>query len=166
MVNLIARLVYLIPWPVRRSAMGDVALSILDSKPRVAEDVFGWNRATVELGMNECRTKILCVSDLSTRRKPKAEEKDPRLLGDIIEIMDPHSQAEARLRTTLLYTNMTAKAVYEALVQKGWSEAELPTLRTISNILDRHDYRLRTVAKTKVQKKRRTQTRSLKTSGK
>ena len=101
MVNLIARLVYLIPWPVRRSAMGDVVLSILDSKPRVAEDVFGWNRATVELGMNECRTNILCVNDLSTRHKPKAEEKDPRLLGDIIEIMDPHSQAEARLRTTL-----------------------------------------------------------------
>ena len=166
MVNLIARLVDLIPWPVRRSAMGDVVLSILDSKPRVAEDVFGWNRATVELGMNECRTNILCVNDLSTRHRPKVEEKDPRLLGDIIEIMDPHSQAEARLRTTLLYTNMTAKAVYEALVQKGWSEVELPTLRTISNILDRHDYRLRTVAKTKVQKKSRTQTRSLKTSGK
>jgi hypothetical protein len=166
MVNLIARLVDLIPWPVRRSAMGDVVLSILDSKPRVAEDVFGWNRATVELGMNECRTNILCVNDLSTRHKPKSEEKDPRLLADIIENMDPHSQAEARLRTTLLYTNMTAKAVYEALVQKGWSEAELPTLRTISNILDRHDYRLRTVAKTKVQKKSRTQTRSLKTSGK
>ena len=165
-MDLITRLVDSIPWPDRRSAMGDVALSILDSKPRVAEDVFGWNRATVELGMNECRTNILCVNDLSTRHKPKAEEKDPRLLGDIIEIMDPHSQAEARLRTTLLYTNMTAKAVYEALVQKGWSEAELPTLRTISNILDRHDYRLRTVAKTKVQKKRRTQTRSLKTSGK
>ena len=133
--------------------MGDVTVSLLDGKPRVAEDVFGWGRATVELGMNEFRTKILCANDLSTRHKPKAEDKDPRLLADIIEIMDPHSQAEPRLRTTLLYTNMTAKAVYDALVQKGWPEEALPTVRTISSLLDRHNYRLRTVAKTKVQKK-------------
>jgi len=33
---------------------------------KVAEEVFGWNRATVELGMHECRAKILCVNDLST----------------------------------------------------------------------------------------------------
>jgi hypothetical protein len=165
MVGLIVRLVDLIPWPVRRSSMGDVTMTLLDGKPRVAEDVFGWNRATVELGMNEFRAKIRCVNDISARRKPKAEEKDPRLLGDIIEIMDPHSQAEPRLRTTLLYTNMTASAVYDALIEKGWSEEELPTVRTISNILDRHDYRLRTVIKTKVQKKTPTRMRSSRTSG-
>ena len=41
MVDLVARLVELIPWPIRRSAMGDVVISLLDGKPRVAEDVFG-----------------------------------------------------------------------------------------------------------------------------
>ena len=153
-VELIGRLVDMIPWPVRRSAMGDVTISLLDGKPRVAEDVFGWSRITAELGVNEFRTKILCVNDLSNRRKPKAEEKDPKLLADIVEIMEPHSQSEPRLRTTLLYTNMTAKAVYEALLQKGWPEDALPTLRTISNILNRHGYRLRAVENTKVQKKR------------
>jgi hypothetical protein len=61
---------------------------------------------------------------------------------------------------------MTAKAVYNALLQKGWTEERLPTMRTISNILERHDYRLRTVEKTKVQKKRRTPMRSSKTSEK
>jgi hypothetical protein len=166
MVELIARLVDLIPWPVRRSAMGDVTISVLDGKPRVAEDVFGWGRSTVELGISEFRTKILCINDLSTRHKPKAEDKDPRLLADIIEIMDPHSQAESRLRNTMIYTNMTAKAVYDALVQKGWPEEALPTVRTISNILDRHNYRLRSVAKAKVQKKTRKQTKSSRTSGK
>jgi hypothetical protein len=165
-VDLIVRLIRLIPWPVRRSAMGDVTMTLLDSKPRVAEDVFGWNRATVELGVNEFKSKVLCLNDLSTRKKPKAEEKNPRLLTDIIEIMAPHSQAEPRLRTTLLYTDLTAKAVYGLLLQKGWTEEELPTVRTVSNILNRHDYRLRTVAKTKVQKKRRTQGRSSRTSGK
>jgi len=165
-VDLVSRLVDLIPWPLKRSAMGDVTASLLNSRIRVAEDVFGWGRSTVELGMNEFKSKILCVNDLSARKKPKAEEKDPRLLTDIIEIMTPHSEAESHLRTTLLYTNMTATAVYDCLLHKGWSEDELPTVRTISNILERHEYRLRTVAKTKVQKKLRTQTQFSKTSGK
>ena len=39
------------------------------------------------------------------------------------------------------------------------------SLRTISNVLNRQDYRLRTVAKTKVQKKQPRPTPSLPTSG-
>jgi len=165
-IELIGRLVDMIPWPGRRSAIGDVIISLLDGKSRLAEDVFGWSRSTAELGMNELRTKILCVNDLSTRRKPKAENKEPKLLADIVEIMEPHSQSESRLRTTLLYTNMTAKAVYNALMIKGWSEEALPTLQTISNILNRHGYRLRTVENTKVQKKLPRRTPSSKMSGK
>lgn len=166
LVDLISRLVDMIAWPNRRLAMGDVAMSILDGKPRVAEDVFGWGRGTVELGMNEFRTKIFCLNDLSARKKPKVEEKNPKLLADIVEIMSPHSQAEPRLRTALLYTQLTAKAVHGFLLQKGWSEEQLPTVRTIGNILNRHHYRLQTVAKSKVQKKRLKRTRFLKTSGK
>jgi hypothetical protein len=79
--------------------------------------------------------------------------------------MEPHSETDSHLRTTLLHTNMTAKAVYNALVEKGWSTESLPTVRTISNILLRHNYKLRTVAKTKVQKKRQKPMPSLKTSG-
>jgi hypothetical protein len=152
MVALIARLVNMIPWPARRRAMGDVTSSLLDAKPRVAEDVFGWYRKTVELGLNEVRTGIVCVNDLSTRHKPKTEEKDPELLTSIRAVMEPSSEAESRLRTTFLYTDMTAETVYDALIQGGRSEDSLPTVRTISNILNRAGYRLRTVAKTKVQK--------------
>ena len=166
LVDLITRLVDMIPWPIKRSAMGDVTMSLLDGKPRVAEDVFGWGRATVELGMNEFRSKIVCINDLSLRHKPRVEEKNPKLLSDIVEIMTPHSHAEPRLRTPFAYTDLTAKAVYGLLLEKGWSEDELPTVRTISSILNRHEYRLRTVAKVKVQKKRRTRTRSSKMSGK
>jgi len=165
-VDLIIRLIDMIPWPTRRSAMGDVTMSLLDGKTRVAEDVFGWGRATVELGINEFKSKILCVNDLSVRQKPRLEEKNPKLLSDIVEIMSPHSQAEPSLRTTFSYTDLTAKAVYRFLLEKGWTKEELPTVRTISNILNRQEYRLRSVAKTKVQKKRRTQTRSSTMSGK
>jgi len=165
LVGLISRLVDLVPWPVRRSAMGDVVLTLLDGKPRVAEDVFGWGRSTVAVGVKEFQTGLVCINDITSRLKPKTEEKHPELLTEIRNIMEPQSESDSHLRTTLLHTNMTAKAVYEALVEKGWSAESLPTVRTISNILLRHDYRLRTVAKTKVQKKQQKPTPSLPTSG-
>lgn len=153
MVDLIGRLIDLIEWPARRRAMGDVTMALLDGKQRVAEDVFGWNRRAVELGIHEYQTGIACVNDITARGKPKTEDKHPKLLAEIQTIMEPHSESQASLRTTLLYTNITAKTVHQALVQKGWSEADLPSVRTISNLLNRQDYRLRTVAKSKVQKK-------------
>lgn len=154
MVDLLSRLVDLTPPPFRRIAMGDITISLLDGKPRVAEIVFGWNRSVVEIGIQEFQTGISCINDVTARVKPKAEEKNPKLLVEIQAIMEPHSETESSLRTTLLYTNMTAAAVYDSLVAKGWSAEALPSRRTISNILNRHGYRLRTVAKTKVQKKR------------
>jgi Rhodopirellula transposase DDE domain len=164
-VELISRLVESIPWPDRRRAMGDVTASLLDGKPRVAESVFGWSRYAVEVGIHEARSGISCVNDLSARLKPRVEDKHPDLLADIQSIMEPHSQSEPSLRTTLLYTDMTARAVHEALVQKGWSAPRLPGVRTISNLLNRQDYRLRTVAKARVQKKQPRPTPSLTTSG-
>ena len=153
MVDLIGRLVELIPWPARRCAMGDVTLALLNGKQRVAENVFGWNRGAIEVGIHEYQTGITCINDISTRVKPKTEDKHPKLLAEIQTIIEPHSQSESSLRPTLLYTNMTAKTVHEALVQKGWPTQSLPSVRTISNLLNRQDYRLRTVSKTKVQKK-------------
>jgi hypothetical protein len=163
-VDLIARMMEKIPWPARRQAMADVTQTLLNGKERVAEYVFGWNRATVELGMNELKTGIVCVNDLSARRKPKTEEKHPKMLVDIRRIMDSSSHAQSHLRTPFSYTNMTAAAVRTALLEKGWSAEMVPTVRTLSNILNRQDYRLRRVVKTQVQKKLRRPMRSSKMS--
>lgn len=164
LVGLIGRLLDLIEWPARRRAMGDVTMTLLDGKRRVAEDVFGWNRKAVELGIHEYQTGIACINDIAARGKPKTEDRYPRLLAEIQAIMEPHSESESSLRTTLLYTNLTARTVHEALVQKGWSEQSLPSVRTISNLLNRQDYRLRSVAKSRVQKKRMKPMASLKMS--
>jgi hypothetical protein len=117
-------------------------------------------------GMKEFETGISCINDLSERHKPRAEEKNPELLESIRKIMEPQSHADPQLRTTLLYTNMTAQSVYDALLVEGWPEASLPSVRTISNILNRQQCRLRTVQKTKVEKKHQKQTPYSKTSGK
>src|SRR6266568_203047 len=110
------------------------------------------------------RTTLICNSDLSRRRKPKTEEKYPKLLIDIRELMEPECQADPHLRTTLAYTDKTAASVRKALVAKGWSEEILPSVRTMSDILMRLGYRLRSVAKTKVQKKQNGLTKSLNAS--
>ncbi len=75
MVDLIGRLVELIAWPARRRAMGDVTIVLPDGKRRVAENVFGWNRRAIEVGIHEYQTGIACVNDISSRVKPKTEEQ-------------------------------------------------------------------------------------------
>ena len=152
-VETVSLLVARVPWPERRLAMAEVTQRLLDGKPRVAEYVFGWSRETVEVGLEELRTGVTHANDLTRRRKPKTEEKHPQLVEDIRVLLEPHSQVESHLRTPLAYTRVTARAVRAALLEKGWSEEKLPQARTISNILNRMDYRLRRVVKSKVQKK-------------
>ena len=151
--ELITRLVKQIPNEYRRQAMGDVVQTLLDGKSRRAEDVLGWNRHTVELGINEFRTGIRCIRDVSARGKKKVEEDNPQLLRDIERILEPHSESDSHLRTPLLHNNITAKAVRNTLIEIGYSEDELPAERTFYDLLNRQGYRRRTVAKSKVQKK-------------
>ena len=151
--ELLKRLIKQIPYQDRRKAVGDVVQTLLDGKARTAEEVFGWNRHTVELGLHELRTNIRCISDVSSRGIQKAEQNNPQLLADIQQIMEPQSESDSHLRTQLLHTNMTAKAVREALIAKGYAEDEIPSERSMYNILNRLGYRRRTVAKSKVQKK-------------
>jgi hypothetical protein len=138
--------------------MAEVSLALLGGSARLAEVVFGWNRATVALGLNEFQSGVICVNDLSKRRKPKSEEKYPKLLADIQRIMEPQSQAQSHLRTKLSYSNKTAKSVHCALLELGWSADKLPKERTLANILNRLNYRLRRVEKSQVQKKRNKRT--------
>jgi len=151
--EVIFNLVKEVPWPERRQSMAQVTINLLDGKPRVAESVFGWGRSTVELGMHELRTGIVCLSDRLNRHKPRTEDLYPEMLQDIHDIMEPECHADPHLRTNLAYTNLSASAVRKALFAKGWSKEQVPAERTMSDILNRHGYVLRPVAKTKVQKK-------------
>lgn len=143
LAEIISKLVSVMPWPARRRLMGYVAIKILDGKSRVAEDVFGWKRTVVEIGIKEFQSGLAYEKHFSVRYKPTTEEKHPELFEDIRKIMEPCNQDGRRLKTTLLHKKMTAQSVFNALVAKGWSKESLPTVRTISNILNRHWYRLR-----------------------
>lgn len=138
----------------RRDFMALVTETMLGGSARRAENHLGWNRQCVTLGLHEKRSGLRCVENFAARGKKKTEATLPQLETDIRALMDPQSQADPQLRTSLSYTRMTVKAVRAALVaEKGWKEEQLPAERTLCDILNRLGYRLRAVAKTRPQKK-------------
>lgn len=138
----------------RRIFQAKIANEYLDGNPNRAESVFGWGRNTVKLGLKELETGYTCYVEVHKRGDKKTEEKLPDLERDIKAIVEPHSQVDPKFKTSLMYTRITAKAVRKALLDcKGYTDQELPTERTISNILNRLGYTLKRVQKTKPKKK-------------
>lgn len=149
----------------RRAFMAEVAETLCHGSPRLTETEFGVGRYTVELGMHEKRTGLICYEGHTLSGKKKTEETSPQLIKDIHSLVDPESQADRQLRNTFAYTRITVKNVRQKLIEeKGWDEDSLPKERTINNILNRLGYKLRKVEKTKPEKKSRKPMQSLKTS--
>jgi transposase len=138
----------------KRAFQAQVAIDYLDSRPRLAETTLGWDRNAVALGLNELRTGIVCVDNFRTRGNKKMEVKNPQLEADIVALAEPESQVDPKFQTAFQYTRITAKAMRAALIRdKGWKEGDLPCEKTIGNILNRLNYRLRRVQKAKPLKK-------------
>jgi hypothetical protein len=138
----------------RRVYMAEVTLELLDGNARQAERVFGWGRGTVKKGLRERATGIVCHDHYAGRGNRKTEEKCPQLEADIRALVDPVSQADPKFQTPFAYTRITAQAVRQALIdEKGYSERALPCEKTIGNILNRLDYRLKRIQKIKPLKK-------------
>ncbi len=119
-----------------------------------AEAHLGWNRGTIRKAMHELRTGMTCVDAFSMRRRKPAEEHLPRLLDDIREIADGHSQADPRFQTKRLFTRISAAEVRRQLIaQKGYTDEHLPAVQTINKKLNLLGYRLTRVAKCRPQKR-------------
>ncbi len=85
--------------PKRRAFQAQVALDYLEDCPRRSERVFGWGRHTVEPGLNELRTGIVCLGNFSARGNKKTEEKFPELEQEIRELAEPRSQQDPRFQS-------------------------------------------------------------------
>lgn len=139
----------------RRAYQAECAATLCQGSARTAETLFGWRRQTVALGLEEARSGITCLGNFAARGGKKREGLRPQLEADIRALADPHSQADAQLKTALAYTRLSAQSVRRALVtEKGWSEEDLPAARTMTTLLNRLGYRLRAVTKTRPEKKR------------
>jgi transposase len=138
----------------RRSFQAEVTRTLCGGSARRAERRFGWGRANVETGLHELDTGIRCVENFATRGRPRAEEAKPHLAADIRELVEPHTQADPELKSDRQYTNLSAREVRDRLrVEKGYAVADLPSERTMRDILNRLGYRLKRIRKGKPLKK-------------
>jgi hypothetical protein len=75
------------------------------------------------------------------------------LAADIRALVEPHTQADPELKSERHDTNLTAAEVIEALSNQGYSQDALPKERTMRDILNRMNYRLKKIQKAKPLKK-------------
>ena len=144
----------------RRAFQAEATRDYCHGNPRLAERTFGWSRASVQKGLTEQETGEIIV-DQERSGRPTYSRRLPHLQEDIRSLVDPNSQTHPTFENTFRYTRMTAKAVLEALVrEKEYKKGELPAESTMRALLNKMDYRLRRVQKTKPQKKFPKRTRS------
>ena len=128
----------------KRDFMAKVAEDYFGGSTRKTETVLGWNRDSVQLGLHERRSGIVCVDNYRARGRHKSEAVLANLETDITSLVDGQAQADPKFESTFLYARISARAVREALVdEKGYDEAQLPSRQTISAILNRMGYRLK-----------------------
>jgi hypothetical protein len=78
------------------------------------------------------------------RGRKKIEEKQPQLEADIKSLVEGEAQADPKMKSTFAYTQVSARAVREALLkEKGYEAEDLVTRQTIGTVMNRLGYRLK-----------------------
>jgi len=137
----------------RRGFQAEVCTKLCHGSPRKAEQYFGWGRETVARGLREQSGEVEVVQPASRRGRQRSEDENPQLAIDIRLIVEPHTQSDPELKSSRQYTNLSAGEVRQELLEKGYSEEELPSERTLRDILNRMNYRLKRIQKGKPLKK-------------
>jgi transposase len=138
----------------RRLFMAEVTLETCSGSARQAESRFGWGRDTVTKGLHELEQGIRCQENFSARGRPRWEEQVPQRAADIRALVEPHTHADPELKSERHYTNLTAAETLEQLQsKKGYAKEDLPSERTMRDILNRLGYRLKRIQKAKPLKK-------------
>jgi hypothetical protein len=130
-----------------------VVTALCGGNARQAEYRFGWGRETVEKGLHEQHHGVRCVENFAARGRQRSEQKDPQLAADIRALVEPHTYADPELKSARRYTNLSAAEVRDALITKGYPKEMLPSERTMRDILNRMNYRLKRLQKGKPLKK-------------
>jgi hypothetical protein len=133
----------------RRLFQAEICLKLCEGKPRQAERRFGWGRQNVALGIHEFQSGIRCVENFVAKGRRRAEDRNPQLARDIREIVGPKSYVDPELKSSRRYSNLSAGEVREALVDKGYREQNLPSERSMRDILNRMNFRLKRIQKGK-----------------
>ena len=137
----------------RRLFQAEICLKLCDGNPRQAERRFGWGRLNVAEGIHEFQSGIRCLENFVAKGRRRAEELNPQLAQDIRAIVEPKSYTDPELKSSRRYSNLSASEVREALLAKGYQEQDLPKERSMRDILNRMNFRLKRIQKGKPLKK-------------
>jgi hypothetical protein len=131
-----------------------MALKYCDGNARRAEDVFGWERHTIDVGLAAKRTGIACLSlHAAFSGRQRWEERYPEAAQALMDLAFAHAQQDPTFRTTVSSTRLTAQRASEGLRQKGTPEAVVPAPSTMAVLLHRLGCRVRNVVKSTPLKK-------------
>ena len=134
----------------RRLFLAEVTVELCGGNARRAERRFGWGRATVDKGMHELHRGIRCLENFAARGRSRWEDQNAQRAADLRELVEPRTQADPELKSARRYTNWSAADVIAALrTQKGHAADDLPSERTMRDILNRMGYRLKRIQKGK-----------------
>ena len=151
----------------RRSFQAAMTLKYCAGNARQAERVFGWGRETVQLGLHEQRTGVICLGAQAACCGNRVwEEQHPDMAQALWALAESHGQQDPTFRTVLSYTRLTAAEALKQLRAQGFPEDRLPSPSTMAEVLNRNGYRLRKVIKAKPQKNSRKRRPSSPTSRK
>jgi len=138
----------------RRIFMARVVKALGKGGQRHAEAELGWNRRTIRKGTRELESGTCFEDNFAARGRKRAEEHLPNLLTDIKAIVDGQSQVDPTFKTTRLYTRLSAAEVRRQLIlQKEYSDEDLPSEETIRVKLNKLGYQVKSVQKSRPQKK-------------
>lgn len=138
----------------RRLFMARTVKELGSGGQRRAERELGWNRETIRKGLHELERGVTCLDNFSARGRKPAEAHLPDLLTDIAALVDSQSQTDPQFRTQRLYTRLDAAEVRRQLIlQKGYTDAHLPTVQTIMTKLNGLGYYPQKVAKSEPKKR-------------
>lgn len=137
----------------RRLFQAEICLKLCDGSPRRAERRFGWGRHNVAVGIHEFQSGIRCMENFVAKGRRRAEERNPQLAQDIRALVGPKSYTDPELKTSRRYCNLSAGEVREALLAQGYREQDLPRERSMRDILNRMNFRLKRIQKGRPLKK-------------
>ena len=138
----------------RRLFQAQVCLTLCGGNPRQAERRFGWGRHTVAKAVHEYQSGQRCLENFQARGRRRTEEENPQLAQDIRALVEPQTYTDPELKSSRRYSNLSAAEVLTALqTTRGYQQQDLPSERTMRDILNRMNYRLKRIQKGKPLKK-------------
>lgn len=138
----------------KRKALAQAANKVGKGGQSIVASQFKVSRDTIRKGRYELESGCDIVDEHHAKGRKKAEDKLPKLMDDIKDIIDLQSQTDPNFKTTRLFTRLTIKEVRNQLIlQKGYTNDELPTNQTLNNKVNQLGYKLKKVQKTKPLKK-------------